>query len=222
MIVTAADMFNAVLDGIFKAKTGTIYPDEFDRLINKVQLEYVQNKLTQEEENQKRTDDLRILRVISPDIAPTSLNTFPLPYNAASPLPGYLYLLSANFKIIYVNNVCKLTGMSSYLKAKTMKSDWNEYEVSKDPYNRPTDDNLYYKIVGNNAILNTGTMSTGAFMQVDYYRYPADISVVTPTDCELSIHARQEIVDIAIRKYLEQVQDPRYQTKSAETKVEIL
>lgn len=224
MIISAQDMYNAVLDGIFKTKTGTLYPDEFERLVNKTQLEYVQNKLTQEEGNQKRTDDLRELRVISPDIPPVTTNTFPLPYNPANKPPGYLYLLSASFKINYVNNKCKLTGMSGYLMAKTMKSDWNEFEVAKDPYNRPQDDRLYYKVVGDNIILNTGTASTGAFVQLDYYRYPRDISVtLNPNvDCELAVHARQEIVDICIRKYLEKVQDPRYQTKSAETKVEIL
>ena len=220
-------MYNAVLDGIFKQKTGTLYPDEFERLINKTQLEYVQNKLAQEEENQKRTDDLRELRVISPNIAPGSPNTFPMPYNPAFVAPqlaGYLYLLDANFQITYVNNKCKLTGLSGWMKAKTMKSDWNEHELMKDCYNRPKDDNLYYKVVGDNIILITGTQSTGAFMQLEYYRYPVDISVTKSpnVNCELALHARQEIVDTAIRKYLEVVQDPRYQSKSNEAKVELI
>jgi hypothetical protein len=221
-IVTAQDMYTAVLDGIFKSKTGTLYPDEFERLINKTQLEYVQNKLTQEEENQKRTDDLREIRVLSPDIPPSSLNTFPLPYSAGNKPPGYLYLLAANFKLNYINNVCGLTGVSGYLMAKTMKSDWNENELMKDPYNRPKDDKLYFKVIGDNVILITGTNSTGAFMQIDYYRYPRDISVTSSIDCELAVHVRQEIVDIAIRKYLQEVQDPRYQTKAAEAKSELL
>jgi hypothetical protein len=38
----------------------------------------------------------------------------------------------------------------------------------------------------------------------------------------LSVHARQEICDIAIKKYLSVTQDPQYQTKSVEIKTENL
>lgn len=223
MVITAQDMYTYVLEGIFKQNTGTLYPQEFNDLINKCQLEYVQNKLHEEEENQKRTDDLRDLRVVSPAILPSAPNTFPLPYNAANNPPGYLYLLAANFVLNYIDNKCGLTGQSGYLKAKTLKADWNEFELQKDPYNRPTDENLYYKIVGDNVILINGTLSTGASMIIDYYKYPTDIDVVAIPNVSsiLSVHCRQEICDLAVRKYLEQVQDPRYQTKSIESKVEL-
>lgn len=222
MVITAQDMYTYVLEGIFKQNTGTLYPQEFNDLINKCQLEYVQNKLKEEEVNQKRVDDLRELRTLTTNILPTTINTFPLPYNGTTNPPGYLYLIAANFIINYVNNKCGYTGQSTYMKAATLKGDWNEYELQKNPYNRPTDEKLYYKIIGDNVILITGTASTGAFMQVDYYKYPTDIDVVNSPNVSsiLAVHCRQEICDIAIRKYLEVVQDPRYQTKSIEAKVE--
>jgi hypothetical protein len=225
MIITAQDMYQAVLDGIFKTKTGTLYPAEFDRLINRVQLEYIINKLQQEEENQKRTDDLRELRIITTNIAPNGPNSFPLPYTPSTSPYGYLYALAVNFKLNYVNNVCGLTGQSGYISAKTLKADWNQYQLGKDPYNKPSDAKLYYKIVGDNVIMiNGNSQSTGAFMEIDYYGYAPDISVeASPNvNCVLAIHCRKEICDIAIRKYLEETGDPGYQTKSLETKVEIV
>ncbi|VVB59150.1 Uncharacterised protein [uncultured archaeon] len=61
-------------------------------------------------------------------------------------------------------------------------------------------------------------------MQIEYYRYPADIDVVANpnVNCELSIHVRQELVDMAVRKYLQETADPRYQTKAIESKTELL
>ena len=214
-------MYTYVLEGIFKQNTGTLYPQEFNDLINKCQLEYVLNKIKEEEENQKRTDDLRDLRTITTNIPPSGINTFPLPYIATNNPPGYLYLIAANFRINYVNNKCGYTGQSLYLKAKTLKGDWNQYELQKDPYNRPTDENLYYKVIGDSCILIIGTNSTGSFMEVDYYKYPSDINAITNIPSILSVHCRQEICDLAVKKYLEQVQDPRYQTKSIELKTEI-
>lgn len=215
-------MYTYVLEGIFKQNTGTLYPQEFNDLINKCQLEYVQNKIKEEEENQKRTDDLRDLRTITTNILPSGVNTFPLPYNPNTNPPGYLYLIAVNFRINYVNNRCSHTGQSAYLPSRTLKGDWNQYELQKDPYNKPTDEKLYYKIVGDNVVLITGTNSTGAFMEVDYYVYPSDINVITSINSVLSVHCRQEICDLAVRKYLENVQDPRYQTKSIENKSEII
>jgi hypothetical protein len=222
MVITAQDMYTYVLEGIFKQNTSTLYPQEFNDLINKCQLEYVQNKIKEEEENQKRTDDLRELRTITTNILPTGVNTFPLPYNSSTNPPGYLYLIAANFMINYVNNCCGLTGTSGYMAAKTLKGDWNQYELQKDPYNRPSDSKLYYKVVGDNVILITGTASTGAYMEVDYYKYPSDIDVVASPNVNsiLAVHCRQEICDIAIKKYLSVVQDPQYQTKSVEIKTE--
>jgi hypothetical protein len=216
MIITALDMYTALQDGINKVMTSSIDYPEGERLLNKAMMEYIKNHYYSEEETEKRIDDLRTLREES-IVSPSSMNMFPLPYSEADNPIGYLFMLTVAFKIHYVNNNCGFTGDSDWLSSKVLRSNFKNV-IDKDPYNRPTDLRLYYEIVGNTAILQTGTQSYGIAARMEYLRYPKAISLTIPQDCELPVHARQEIVDIAVRKYLEQVTDPRYQTNLNEVK----
>ena len=52
---------------------------------------------------------------------------------------------------------------------------------------------------------------------MEYIRYPQDMKFVAVdstdnVDCELPIHARQEITELAVRIHLERVVDPRYKS----------
>ena len=146
--------------------------------------------------------------------------------------PPYLRLLNVAFKIEYVNNICKFTGVSEWLDANINKSD-NKTVKSKNPYRKATDDRLYYEIMGDHIILETGTESKGHSMRLDYIRHPRRIffNIINngpdeeqkgvpdftggtsgSVNCELPGDLRQEIVDIAVRTFIERVQDPRYQT----------
>ena len=89
---------------------------------------------------------------------------------------------------------------------------------------------MYYEIKGGKKDLITGTSSTGDSMRLEYIRYPRRIfydstnstEQTGPTytytagsgcvNCELSEQQRQEIVDIAVREYLERIKDPRYKS----------
>lgn len=232
-IITAQDMYDAVLDGLNKNQTGTIFPDEFDLLINEAQLETVVNKYEQAEKTQKRIDDLRTLEIIGEIIVNTGASApggeiFALPYNPnvnvvtpknpSGENKGYLFLLRASFKIQYVNNSC-YTGISEWLKSKVMRSDVRD-EIARDPFNKPTDERLYHQTTGDTLILFTGGQSFGLSANIDYLRYPRDISVTTSpnVDCELPLHMRKEIVDIAIRKRLELIESQRYPTKVNENR----
>lgn len=216
MIVTALDMYTAMTDGINKVMTSSIDYPEGERLLNKAMMEYIKNHYYSEEETEKRIDDLRTLRSQS-IVSPVSLNTFDLPYSETSNPIGYLFMLTISFKLHYVNNNCGFTGDSDWLPSKPLRTNFKNV-ISRDPYNRPTDLRLYHEIVGNQVVLHTGTDSYGISANIEYLRYPKSISLTIPQDCELPVHARQEIVDIAVRKYLEQVTDPRYQTNLNEAK----
>jgi hypothetical protein len=233
MIVTSADMYTAFLQFLNKEKTGTIYPDEFEVLINAAQMNVIKNRYDKVEGTQKRIDDLREIMVLGEIITNTGANTaggeiFLLPYNANANVitpknpsgdnRGYLFMLSVGLKIQYVNDPC-FTGISStYLKCKPMSAD-KRREVQRDPFNKPTDQRLYYEISGNQFGVLTGGQSYGVETNCDYLRYPRDIKVVgTPVDCELALHIRQEIVDTAVRMKLEQIESPRFQSNSLENR----
>jgi hypothetical protein len=235
MFITAQNMFTEFLDGINKEHTGTVTPDEFNRLINWSQDECIKNKYTEAQLTQKRIDDLRIITCfgeILPNVGVTNPGeeVFDLPYdpvgfvttvqNPNGDNHGYQFLLNCAFRIQYINDICGRTGISNPEASKPMKSD-KKYAIAKDPYNKPTNDRLYHEVNGNTIRCYTGTESFGVYAVIDYIRYARKIQVPTPganTDipCELPLHVREEIVDIAIRKKLGIYESPRYQQKVAE------
>ena len=48
MIITSADMYNAFLQFLNKEKTGSVYPEEFEVLINAAQMEFIKNPFVQQ------------------------------------------------------------------------------------------------------------------------------------------------------------------------------
>src|SRR3972149_4270347 len=226
MIVTAQDMYEALQDELNKEATGTIFPDEAERLLNRTQLDYIVGKYDEAEKTQKRIDDLREVTVIGESILNTGSNTaggeiFALPYSATANVTtvknpsgtnrGYLFLLNAAFKIAYVDNSC-FTGISGYQKRKPMKSDI-KFEIARDPFNKPTDERLYHQTTGDRLLLFTGTSSYGTEVLIDYIRYPRDIVIQgnSPVSCELSLHAILEVVKLAARRWKVYTESPTYQ-----------
>ena len=226
MIITVQDMYDAFLSNLNKDKTGTVFPEEFEILINQAQMDYIKNKYDAVELTEKRIDDLREIVILDELIPNTGANIagqelFALPYNAnafvvtpknpSGTNHGYLFMLRCALSIQYVNSPCAQSGISPYMKTKVMTSD-KRNEISRDPFNKPTEERLYYQTTGDTLICFTGTQSYGVNVQIDYLRYPRDIQIVNAqVDCELAVHARQEIVNIAVRKKLQQIESPRYQ-----------
>jgi len=146
-------------------------------------------------------------------------------------LPKYLRFLNVMFKITYGSeNECDLTGESGWLKADIMKSDQRPV-IENNPLRSPKDSRLYYEMIDGKIRLITGTNSIGYSMRLEYFRYPIEIffNESAPTDtgvpatgsvmCEFAPEQVKEIVDTAIRVYLERVKDPRYQSFLNEEKI---
>lgn len=147
--------------------------------------------------------------------------------------PPYLRLLNVSFKIEYIENECKKTGVSEWLDAKIMRSD-NKTVIWKNVFRKPNDSRLYYEIINEHIVLSTGTKSKGHSMKLEYLRYPNNIYFNTnnggnleleqtgipdytgttqgSVNCELPNYLRQEVVDMAVRTFVERVKDPRYQS----------
>jgi|TARA_R100000093_G_C1940665_1_gene72014 hypothetical protein len=202
--MTISEMYQTVLDLLNKEKTGTVYPEEFEIFINLSQQEYVKNKYTQVEQTEKRIDDLRMLKSITTGILPSSGNTFTIPSD-------YMFMLAVAFRIKYKENDCHADGTwSDYMKAKPMRSD-RKYAMMNDPWSKPTDDRLYYDVVGNKIRVITNTPSVAKRANFEYLRTPVKMEIVNNTvDCELSNETHQEIVDICTRKILEMQESGRY------------
>ncbi len=210
MILTVTDMYKAFLAGIKKEQTTIAPPSTFNQLINEEQDKWFKEKVYAVELDQKRIDDLQVLRVVTDGvyeysgivlnpIGPDTYNgyVFTLPINPAQhinnmwagvpPLatqqtyPRYRRLLNIEFKIRYNDNECELIGISEWLKAHIMRSDQLS-EIKENPYRKPKDSRLYYEIINNKIRLITGTSSTGVGMKLEYLRYPDVITFVAIND----------------------------------------
>lgn len=132
--------------------------------------------------------------------------------------PRYLRLLNVSFKLAYGDGQeCGLTGVSEWLSADILRSDQRN-TIMDNPYRKPKDSRIYYEIINGRIRIITNSNSQGYAMRLEYLRYPTviffDPNGVTANnvDCEFGFQQQKEIVDIAVRTYLERVQDPRYQS----------
>ena len=147
--------------------------------------------------------------------------------------PVYMRLLNIEFKIKYLpGNLCKKTGISEWLDAEVLRSD-TETSNKKNPYRKPNSKRLYYELFSDSVKLTAGEFAEGYEMKIKYYKYPRRIFLnklsTNSTDeqlgipdytgatngsinCELHYPQRKEIVDLAVRIFLERVKDQRYQS----------
>jgi len=240
MLETAEDIYRAFLDGIKKNSTSIVTPNQFNRIINDWgQDEWLKQNCLTIEFNQKQIEDLERIRVVTDGeftlngnviypIAPTTSNLFIIPkytYDIVNrqpdgteglqTYPPYYRLLNVSFKLEYGSeNECGLTGISDWLDAKIMRSDLRNV-IMDNPFRKPTDARLYYEILNGQIRLITGTNSIGYSMRIEYLRRPNDIVFVPGeegTPCEFNHEIQKEIIDIAVRVYLERVKDPRWQS----------
>lgn len=210
--------------------------DEYLRT-NAMEIELNQKKIENLEKIRVATDGIYTFNgtTIYP-IAPLSDNVFEIPkYNFSinaiinglvevRTYPRYLRLLNVMFKLTYgAGQECSLTGVSDWLQAYIMRSDQRSV-ILDNPFRKPKDSRLYYEIIDGKVRLITGTTSVGYAMRLEYLRYPVEIffneNNVPDTGipatgsvmCEFGPQQAQEIVEIAVRTYLERVKDPRYQS----------
>jgi len=148
--------------------------------------------------------------------------------------PDMIRLLGIAFKLKYKNNECYPDdSISDWLNAHVLYSDQKSI-LRKNPWRKPTDERLYYELMSDNIILTNDTDSEGYSMRLDYIRSPRKIFfnvnnngnpkleqtdipdytgvTVGSINCELPQDIRMEIVNIAIRTFVERIKDPRYQS----------
>lgn len=183
------DVYRLFLDKIKKEYTAIVPPAVFNRTANEAQEIWLADKIKEVERDQKRIDDIRVIRVspvstinvISTTTVGGTIRRFPLPdgisvhdaiFTASGHLPMYHRFLRVAFKLQYVNNECCVTGISDWIQnVHVMRSDQYNWVMSS-PRRKPNDKKLYYEIRGNSVYVITGTSSYATQMQLDYVRPP--------------------------------------------------
>jgi len=205
MILTAVDMYRAFLDGIKKEQSTIVPPSTFNRLINEEQDKWFKEKAPATELDQKRIDDLQILRTDTDGV---------YEYGGTVLNPIGTDALSSNVFSLPVDPTVSITTINQWLQPLVPPlgqpypryrrlqsiefriryvnnvcghvglSEWLEARIMRsdkrtalkhNPYRKPSDEKLYYEIKNNKIRLITGTQSYGVGMRLEYLRWPVDI-----------------------------------------------
>lgn len=228
MIVTAKDMYVAVLHELRSENTASITPPEFNYHINAAMLQWLQSRFFAMEENQKHIDDLEKLLVRTNGVggAPQPLinqgnakageEFFSFPADAVS-FSDKAFLINVQFQMSA--HPC-YGGQSPIMNAKLKKMD---ILTNGNAYDLPSDNKLfYYQSDGKIFRYDSGRSKAVASKAiVVYIRMPREIAVNEQTgesvsDPEFDPRVNLEIVKWAVRSYLETIESPRQNSLAAE------
>jgi hypothetical protein len=176
------------------------------------------------EQNQKRTDDLRAAirtEVIAGAIEADYRDAYSIPLPAI-----YRYLLKVEIEIRYID--CNGIEVTEWSSPKQIQHD-DIYAIQEDPFNKPTVDNPKFIVENSRLVFFVGAgevvnarityiklnrkLQSGlvnADGSVNVYANPADNYI------ELAVDTHEEVVDLAVKMILENIESQRYQTNSVE------
>lgn len=174
----------------------------------------------------------------TPHPLPNTYNYFSYPLGGEKDIDGiiyppYLRTLNVEFKVEYLDgNECKKTGISDWIPAYVLRSD-NEVVVKVNPFRKPSSSIFYYELISDSVKLISSDKVRGYSMKLKYFRYPRKIFLNTEStnaddeqsgipdytgstngsvNCELPGPIKREILDVAVRIFLERAQDVRYKS----------
>jgi hypothetical protein len=176
------------------------------------------------EQNQKRVDDLRV--AITTDVIVGAINA---DYRSAYsiPLPVYYrYLLKVEVEIQY--NDCNGVLISDWKTPKQIEHD-DIYAIQDDPFNKPTVENPKFIVEGGALVVfaNDGVVLNARVtyikllnkLQSGLVNPNGSVNIyatLTTPYIELAVDTHEEVVDLAVKMILENIESPRYQSNSAE------
>jgi hypothetical protein len=213
--MTIANMHIGVkleLDKTDSLELAAFEPEEIDFWLNNAIRRFVKLRYDEFEHTQKRIDDLRTLTKHDADITPY-VSDYPNGYSFNLP-SDYWFTLSEECKI-------KVTATEVESRQGITECTLDEYsEKIEDPFSEHI---LHYQTAKPIRIYNVNSVelvSDGTYIANAYYltylKKPDEVSVTSPTDCNLPEHTHDEIVKLAANMMLENIEQPRYQTHSRE------
>lgn len=196
--------------------------------LNKAQLQYVIDRVNGNkysdtdsfEQNQKVTEDLLPL-LINTTITTTTPTTpfYQNSYIAVLP-DNYLYNISEETTIRFYNTYSKVYEVKRQGITECNRDNYrshvdNPFSMHVLHYNEARPLRLQES---NNIILISDGNYTVSTYYLTYIRMPNQISILNNIECELFDYTHIDIVKSAVRMYLENTSDKRYQTYSIEEK----
>lgn len=192
-------------------------PEEIDLLLNQAQDRYVKQrygltniKRQSFEETQKRTEDLKLLvKAISiPPLAYAADNIdvdarfFTLPVD-------HWFIVQERVQISYTD--CNDDTVTELVEVRPIQH--VEFDkVIRDSFKAPDKTKVLRLMEDGRVELIADSTSTLVTYRLRYIKKPIRISITVPTNCELSDHTHQEIVDEAVKIALEGIEARRNQT----------
>ena len=235
--MTVAEMhyrFKIGLDKVDSLSVPNFIAEEIDIFLNDAQDQFIaqrafRNNFKREglEETQKRLDDLK--NITANYRASTFTNTIDnKPNGAFVDLPSdYRHAIQEEALVSY--NDC--TDTQQQINAEIVPISHDRYNrIVRDPWNQPDEEKIYRLGYEVNSGVETFELVTDSNTTVDtyilrYIRIPINIQLgseyQTPLpdqDCELSEHTHREIIALAVKNALEEIESPRYQTSKIELK----
>lgn len=232
--VTAVDMYKLTLELLNKSNNSSIEPDEWQTIVNMVQIEHVLWVYKQYQAGEGQLDTLNPI-ILNAIIANSGANVagqekFALPFMTTPAVGnkysrGFLRTLNLSVKLFYNNDPCYANGLGSKYEKVTLKRDDEETIISDNPFRRASSTkNIYYQVTENIITIETGSANYAAEARLRYLRYPREIDLsLSPGngDCELPLDTRKEISNLTAKKYIELIESGRYQTMLNEIKQNI-
>ena len=216
------DIYKDFLALVRKSRVGTVSPIEFTTFYNLATEEVISQMLEVMDLNKKFMDALLPLRKTSTSLSIIMDPSFSTRYNTG--------LVSTPIDCRRISRVVILISATIGAKSNLIKS--NEISSIVDSvYGKPTTKNCYYHLDRTSTTnkvrlyLPVITYSSGyPICIVEYYSSPAIIAVADVTvddNTKVSMFNKETctmIINAAVRMYLENIQDARYQTYNNELK----
>ena len=218
--MTIAEMHQAFkfqLDKLDSLNYPNFLPEEVDLLLNQAQERFVKQRYGKNnvyrssfEETQKRTEDLKditVNAVLTPAVnAPDNID----PNAVFVTLPtDHWFIVQERVMLNYFD--CHNVYTSEYAEVRPIQH--NEFsKVIKDPFKKPTLEKVLRLMEKGRVELIAPPNTTIVTYRLRYIKEPNTMSITVPTNCELSEHTHQEIVDEAVRLALEGIEAKRSAT----------
>ena len=234
--MTVSDMYNLFLGRIQKKSKRSVWPRDFNRVINVAYREWLEMRVDELEQDQKRMDDLSPLHFITDSTITIQIpNVGDLVLAPLTPANGY-FEMPEHYPIYY-------RLMSAYMDVevagvqykgiytKVLKSNLKMATLFQDPYRLPMVDvhdlkrsRLYLQPMNKKFKIFVPGDAVPKSLVIEYIKDPDDIYFdvggVHSVDCELDDLRAAEVVELAVRKFMEEVESPRYQTALNENSID--
>ena len=215
-IASMHDSFKFGMDKLDSLNYPNFLPIEIDLLLNQAQDRFVKQRYSRNnskkesfEETQKRTEDLKNITInalLTP--LPNAIDNID-PNAVFVILPSdHLFIIQERADIVYTD----CTGNATVYTAQVKPTQHSEF-TSKilDPFKKPNSTKVF-RLMEKGRVELVSDGSVISLYRLRYIKQPVQMDITIPTDCELSAHCHQEIINLAIQIALEGTEAKRNPT----------